>query len=198
MPGQSVTTVELRDLLAAAARGDDASWTVLVDRFTGLLWSIARSYRLSTAEAGDVVQTTWLRLVENLERIEEPERLGSWLATTARRECQHALRRGRRESPVVADEAFATVADGGDPLDASLLADERDAELWQIFDRLPDRCRRLLRVLSATPPPGYADVAAALGIPVGSIGPTRARCLTRLREMALQSSVFVEDGDGAS
>ncbi|MEZ5116207.1 MAG: sigma-70 family RNA polymerase sigma factor [Candidatus Nanopelagicales bacterium] len=196
MPRHAAVTADLEGLLTAAASGDQASWSALVDRFSGLLWSIARSFRLPTAEAADVVQTTWLRLVENLDRIEEPERLASWLATTARRECLHAQRRGRRESPVPADETFSTVADGADPLDAALLADERDAELWRVFELLPERCRRLLRVLAATPAPGYAEVAAALDMPIGSIGPTRSRCLARLRESAMTSPLLADEAAG--
>ena len=178
------------DLVRAADAGDSAAWDALVDRFSTLLWATARGHRLSDSDAADVVQTTWLRLLENLGRIDDPERLPGWLATTVRRECLAVLRRGKREHPFGDDDAVAAVPDPRSPLDAALLVDERDALLWQLVDRLPDRCRSLLRVLMADPPPAYADVSAALGMPVGSIGPTRARCLTHLRDLALASGAL--------
>jgi RNA polymerase sigma factor (sigma-70 family) len=189
------TTVDLPRLVTAAGSGDATAWDALVERFTDLLWSVARAHRLSHADAADVVQSTWLRLVENLDRIEDPERLPGWLATTARRECLQALRRAGRERPVAPEESFATLEDAAAPVDAALLESERDAELWRVFDGLPDRCRRLLRVLGASPAPAYVDVAAALDMPVGSIGPTRARCLARLRTLSGEASVPANGSD---
>ena len=171
-------------LLAAAAAGDSSAWNVLVDQYTGLLWSIARGYRMSTADAADAVQTTWLRLVEHLDRIEDPSRLPGWLATTVRRECLRILRRGKREQPAFDDEGLPDVVDDAPGLDAALLDSERDAALWRAMEQMPERCRLLLRVLMASPPPSYAEVAAALDMPIGSIGPTRQRCLDRLRHIA--------------
>jgi RNA polymerase sigma factor (sigma-70 family) len=182
-------------LLDAARAGDSASWDVIVARFSGLLWATARAHRLSTADAADVVQTSWLRLVENLDRIQDPERLGGWLATTARRECLLVLKRGRREPPLPTDEMADRLPDQRDELDAGLLLAERDATLWRLFESLPDKCRRLLRVLVADPPPAYADVAEALDMPIGSIGPTRQRCLTQLRTLAVDSGAIDHDAD---
>ena len=173
-------------LLLRAQRGSQPAWDELVDRFTNLLWSVTRAHRLSPADAADVVQTTWLRLLEHLGRIDEPERLPGWLATTARHECLHTLRRTGREQPAGDDDAALDVTDPADPLDSRLLADERDARLWECFGALPGRCQELLRVLMADPAPSYADVSAALGLPVGSIGPTRGRCLSRLRALAVE------------
>jgi RNA polymerase sigma factor (sigma-70 family) len=181
-------------LLEAAAEGDGAAWDTLVERFTGLLWATARAHRLSTADAADVVQTTWLRLVENLGRIQDPERLGGWLATTARRECLVVLRRSHREPPIADDRLLDSVPVQRTPLDAALLVDERDAALWRVFDELPHRCRRLLRVLLADPAPSYVEVAEALEMPVGSIGPTRQRCLSSLRQLAVDSGAL-DPGD---
>ena len=186
--------VSVADLVRAASAGDSAAWDALVARFSGLLWATARGHRLSESDSADVVQTTWLRLLENLGRIDDPERLPGWLATTVRRECLAVLRKGKREHAFGDDDAVATIPDPRSPLDAALLAAERDALLWQLVDRLPDRCRSLLRVLMADPPPAYAEVSAALGLPVGSIGPTRARCLGHLRELALASGAL-EPGD---
>ena len=151
--------MDLQAVLEAAANGDRQAWNALVAQYNGLVWSVARAHRLGDADAADVVQTTWLRLVEQLDRIRNPEGVGAWLATTARRECLRVLRVGQRQ----------------------VLTDERDATLWQAFAQLGERCRTLLRVLTADPPPSYDEVGAALDMPIGSIGPTRARCLEQLR-----------------
>lgn len=180
-------------LVLAAASGDSAAWDTLVDRFSGLLWATARAHRLSQADAADVVQTTWLRLLENLSRIQEPERLGGWLAVVARRECLLVLKRSTREPPVAADEMLDRVPDQRASIESAMLEAERDATLWQVFDGLPDPCRRLLRVLMADPPPAYAEVASALDMPIGSIGPTRARCLAKLRTLALENGALGPD-----
>ncbi len=171
------------DLLRRAQGGSAPAWDDLVERFTSLLWAIARAHRLGEADAGDVVQTTWLRLVEHLGRIDDPDRLPGWLATTARHECLRVLRRAGRELPV-GDDAPYDVADAADPLDLRLVLQERDARLWECFGGLSGRCQTLLRVLMADPAPSYAEVSAALDMPVGSIGPTRSRCLDRLRALA--------------
>jgi RNA polymerase sigma factor (sigma-70 family) len=166
-------------LLKAAAAGDQGAWDALVQRHTSLLWSIARSFRLSNADAADVVQTTWLRLVEHMDKIADPERVAGWLATTARRECIHLMRRTDRHAESSAE--LPDLPDDGPEPDTALLRDERDGELWQALARLDELCQRLLRVLMSDPPPAYADVAVALGMKVGSIGPTRGRCLDKLR-----------------
>ncbi len=167
-------------LVRGARDGDRASWDQLVDRYTPLLWAVARGFRLDGAAAADVVQTTWLRLVENLPAVREPERVGSWLATTARRECLAVLRHAGRT--LATDSAALDRVDAvAEPLDAGLLREESAAELWAAVETMPERCRRLLRVLAADPPPSYEQVAAALEMPIGSIGPTRGRCLGRLR-----------------
>jgi RNA polymerase sigma factor (sigma-70 family) len=185
------------DLVHAARGGQQGAWTELTRRYTNLLWSIARGMRLDQADAADAVATTWLRLVEHLDTLQEPEHVGAWLATTVRRECLAVRRRGQRVAPVAPEDlpesahrAGAIGAGGAvgvghptgmDPPDAALLTAERDAALWQAFRTLGAGCQRLLRVLIADPAPSYAEVAAALDMPVGSIGPTRARCLRRLR-----------------
>lgn len=162
-----------------AAAGDSAAWTHLVDHFTGLLWSITRSFRLTGHDASDVIQTTWLRLVEHLDRIEQPDRVGAWLATTARNECLVALRRNARATP--AGDNLDDVIDLAPAPDHTLLTTERDSELWGALQGLSDVCRNLLRILASDPPPSYLEVSAALQMPVGSIGPSRARCLQQLR-----------------
>ena len=167
-------------LVRRAAAGDKAAWSPLVERYQSLVWSIARSYRLSGDDASDVVQTTWLRLVEHLDRIRDPDAVGSWLATTARNECLAHLRRRGRQG--VSLEVVPEVADSGAAPGEGVLVRERDAELWAALRHISERCRQLLRILASDPPPSYQEVGDALGMPVGSIGPTRARCLNKLRQ----------------
>jgi RNA polymerase sigma factor (sigma-70 family) len=185
---------EVAFLVHAAADGDRAAWDALVDRYNGLVWSVARSHRLSTVDASDVVQTTWLRLVENLGRLQEPERVGAWLATTARRECLRTLRHSARM--VAVEDPPEQVTESR--LDAALLVEERDRALWQAFGGLSERCQELLRLLVADPPPSYEEVSAALDMPIGSIGPTRQRCLDRLRGLAEGEGVTTSDTSGGS
>jgi RNA polymerase sigma factor (sigma-70 family) len=176
-----MTGVEIADLVQRASKGDQSAWDSLVDAYANLLWSVARAHRLNAHDAADAVQTAWLKLLDNLDKIREPEHLGAWLSTTTRRECLRILRRNGRDI-VPAEEALGDAPDPTiPPLDTALLTAERDAQLWALFDGLPDGCRRLLRVLMSPQEPSYADVAAALDMPIGSIGPTRARCLERLR-----------------
>jgi RNA polymerase sigma factor (sigma-70 family) len=169
-------------LLDAARLGDQAAWNALVAEYKSLVWSIARGYRLDTADAHDVVQMTWLRLVENLNKVKEPERLPGWLATTARRECLQMLRKSGRERPA-SDDTVLDSPDPAAPVDAALLLSERDGALWRAFRLIGERCQRLLRVLMSSPPPSYQEVSAAMDMPIGTIGPTRQRCLEQLRRL---------------
>lgn len=173
-------------LVRAAAGGDQAAWDALVQRFSGLVWSIARAHRLGAADAADVSQTAWLRLVENLGRLRDPDRVGAWLATTSRNECLRVIRRSGRQVPTDLDAQVDLEADevAAPPVDTGLLTDERDAELWRAFSSISERCQALLRLLIADPSPSYEEVGALLDMPVGSIGPTRARCLDHLRRKA--------------
>jgi RNA polymerase sigma factor (sigma-70 family) len=171
--------MNLDTLVRAAAAGDQAAWNELVERFQGLVWATARSFRLSRADAADVAQTTWLRLVENLDRIHDPERLGAWLATTARRECLRHIRLHGREQ--LSDETDVFEAPSEDPLEVALLTEERDTALWNAFAKLSERCQTLLRLLVSEDEPSYETIGAALDMPIGAIGPTRMRCLDKLR-----------------
>jgi RNA polymerase sigma factor (sigma-70 family) len=176
--------------LAAAARGDQLAWESIVAAYSGLVWSVARGYRLDAAAAADVFQGTWLRLVEHLGDIRDGERLGGWLATTARREALGLLRRARRDLPV--DNISELTDSPGSPggpgrvaasADEDLLRSEDQRTLWAAFGQLPDNCQRLLRLLFADPPIAYLDISAALDMAVGSIGPTRSRCLASLKTL---------------
>jgi RNA polymerase sigma factor (sigma-70 family) len=169
----------------AAAAGDSHAWEQLVDRYQSLLWSICRSYRLSAEDSADVVQLTWLRLLDNLERIRDPRRLAGWLATTCRRECL-AVRRRSQSSVSVEDERMDRLLGGDSPADEPVLTAEQFSILWEAFHRLSEWCQRVLRALVVEPedgPPSYRLVAAQLQVPVGSLGPTRARCLNQLRKL---------------
>jgi DNA-directed RNA polymerase specialized sigma24 family protein len=117
--------------------------------------------------------------------------LAGWLATTARRECLQTLRRAGRELVGDVDDVIDVVEERPAPVDARLLTEERDVTLWACFEHLPTRCQVLLRTLMATPPPDYATVSAALKMPVGSIGPTRGRCLNQLRKLATGAGLAV-------
>jgi RNA polymerase sigma factor (sigma-70 family) len=167
------------ELLSAAAAGDEGAWGTIVDRFSGLVWATARAYRLSSADAADVVQTTWLRLVEHFDRIREPEHLGAWLATTARNECLRHLRLQSRVQATDDPDLFEAPSDAAP--DSGLLTRERDIALWRAFAALTERCQALLRLVASPLEPSYAEIGAALSMPIGAIGPTRARCLERLR-----------------
>jgi RNA polymerase sigma factor (sigma-70 family) len=170
---------DIVDLFERVRAGEKSAWTELTDRYTNLLWSVARATRLSEEDAADAVQTTWLRLVERLETIRDPRRLAGWLSTTMRRESLAQLRRRSRQ---VATDGLKDIADDAEPIDGQMLRNERDMALWRAFKTLDQRCQELLRMLMADPPPHYRDVAAALGVTTGYIGPTRLRCLQKLRE----------------
>ena len=174
---------DLAGLVRAAAGGDQRAWELLVERFNGLVWSVARAHGLSRADAADVSQTAWLRLVEHLHRLRDPERVGTWLASTARHEALRILRRDRRQVPVGDDADLEGPGPAAESPEAWALAAERSDLLWRAFAALPQRCQQLLRVLMADPPPSYQQVAVALDMPIGSIGPTRGRCLDRLRAL---------------
>jgi RNA polymerase sigma factor (sigma-70 family) len=178
---RTVADFEPAAALALAAGGDQHAWDSIVAAYGEMVWAIARSYRLSSADAADVVQASWLKLVEHVGEIRDGDRLGAWLATTTRREALALLRRSKRDIPV--EDAGLAEADDRDidgPEQAVMRNDE-DRMLWRAFGRLNGPCQRLLRVLMLDPAPPYVEVAAVLGMPIGSIGPTRARCLSTLR-----------------
>jgi RNA polymerase sigma factor (sigma-70 family) len=173
-----MSPVTLPDLVHDARQGDPRAWDELVRRYGGLVAAVARAHRLHEADAADVTQATWLKLVVNLTALRDPAALGGWLATTARRECLRVLRDAARAVPYAEPPERVDDAPG---IDAGVLVTERDAQLWGAFARLGQRDQALLRMLAADPPPSYSDISAALGMPIGSIGPTRARALERLR-----------------
>ena len=181
-------------LVASAGDGDQVAWDALVSRYGGLVWSIARSHRLGPADAADVSQTVWLRLVEHLRSLRDPEHVGGWLATTTRHECLRVIRRAGRELPN--DDAAAEVPVSPDESPEWLvLSDESRRLVWLALTRLSQRCQTLLRALSAAPDASYAEIAAALDMPIGSIGPTRMRCLEHLRRQLVSDGAMSETGE---
>jgi RNA polymerase sigma factor (sigma-70 family) len=170
------------DLATRAAKGDKQAWDVLVERYTPLIWSICRRHRLSDADAEDVGQNVWLHLVERLDRIREPGAIPAWLATTTRRECLRVLRAA--QGPLIAGYALdaETIPDEHAGIaEQELLAAERHAALREACHDLPPSGQQLILLLLEDPPVPYAEISARLGIPVGNIGPTRHRCLDKLR-----------------
>jgi RNA polymerase sigma factor (sigma-70 family) len=154
----------------------------LVDALTPLLWHTARAQGLGAAQAEDVVQNTWLQLLQHASGITEPAGVLKWLITTTRREAWASARRSRRED--VRDdmtEAMASPSVRADETVEVVLRSQDQGMLWRHFKDLPERCQALLRVIALAERPDYAQVAEALGMPVGSIGPTRGRCLAKLR-----------------
>ncbi|MEU6086504.1 sigma-70 family RNA polymerase sigma factor [Streptomyces sp. NPDC047085] len=185
--GGAVDRTEVGALVRSAVDGDGAAWKALVEGLSPLVWSVVRAHRLSDADGHEVYQTVWFRFAQHLGRIREPDKAGSWLASTARHECLKVLKGLARltltDDPQVLDRASEERTPEQSLIDSEEEADraERIRRLWQEFEELGERCRQLLRVLMASPPPSYLEVSAALGIAVGSIGPLRQRCLRRLR-----------------
>ena len=173
----------MADLVRRAAVGDMLAWDRLVEQYGRLIWAVSRDFRLGESDAADVVQMTWLRLLEHIDRLDYPARVGAWLAVTARRECLRVIA-ARKRVVLVADDGDLIDHLALEPaVDERLLAQERAAEVRQAVERLPWRWQRMLELLMADPPASYAEIAEQLGLPVGSIGPTRGRCLERLRAL---------------
>jgi RNA polymerase sigma factor (sigma-70 family) len=164
------------------AAGDPVALDELVRVMTPVLWHVVRAYRLTAEVSEDVVQSTWLALVRSRTSIHDPAAVGGWLTTTARREAWKVARASGRALPVEDDELSRRLPDEGSA-EASVVQRDADDRLWGAVDRLPDRCRQLLRIVAFEHRPDYTKIAADLGMPVGSIGPTRGRCLTKLRAL---------------
>jgi RNA polymerase sigma factor (sigma-70 family) len=193
-PGRAAAPGTVSALVAAAADGDQVAWDSLVSRYGGLVWSIARSHRLGPADAADVSQTVWLRLVEHLRSLRDPEHVGGWLATTTRHECLRVIRRAGRELPDE-DAAMEVPISPEQSPEWLVLSDESRRLVWLALGRLSIRCQTLLRALSAAPDASYAEIAAALEMPIGSIGPTRMRCLEHLRRTLVSDGAMSESGE---
>jgi RNA polymerase sigma factor (sigma-70 family) len=182
-PLELSAATNVAELLLRAGAGDPAAWDEIVHRYSSVVLATVRSFKLQNADADDAVQMTWLRLAENCHRIQRPERLGGWLATTARRECLHILRYQGQHPPTWHD-AEATLRQARLSVDPEqLVIDANIARtLEKLVDELSPARRTLLRALFSDNPRPYAEAARAAGIPPGGIGPTRARVLRQLRD----------------
>ena len=169
------------DLVRRAGGGDRAAWESLVERYASLVWGVCRRRRMSAADAEDVFQSVWLRLVERLPDLRDPAALPGWLVTTTSRECLRVAQAGWRERADDDMEPHAPAAGRDDPVEHGLLAGELQMTMRAAFAQLPVRCQRLLSLLMEDPPVTYARISETLGMTVGAIGPNRARCLNRLR-----------------
>ncbi len=184
------------DLVVRARNGDQRAWDAIVERYSPLVWSICRRYRLAGADADDAGQSVWLQLVDQIDRIRDPAALPGWLATTTRRECSRIVRAAHRAPPPgyvldtdnIPDERTGTADD-------ELLAAERHAALREALAYLSPPCQHLIALLIEDPPLPYAEISARLGIPVGSIGPTRRRCLNRLRRHPAVAALINPEAD---
>ena len=195
-PADSNADSSVSDLVARARRGDKHAWDALVERYAPLIWSICRKYRLGQEDAEDVGQSVWMRLVDQLDKIRHPAALPGWLATTARRECGRVVRAARGPHAVVCGLDTENIPDEqAGATEQELLVAERHAALREAFTTLPPECQRLVTMLVADPPLPYAEISTRLGVPVGSIGPTRGRCLDRIRRYpAIAALIDAESG----
>jgi RNA polymerase sigma factor (sigma-70 family) len=184
---QDLESCGIAGLVPRAAEGDLTAWEGLVYQYGRLIWSITVDFKLAESDAADVVQTTWLRLLEHINRIEHPDRVGSWLAATARNECLRSLAARKRVVLADDDEILTAAVASAPAVDERILADESAQVVRDAVSCLPGRWQRLIQLLMADPPVPYTEISDQLGLPIGSIGPTRGRCLARLRVL-LQAS----------
>ena len=185
----------ITDTVTRARNGDKQAWDDIVERYAPLIWSICRQYRLDDADAEDVGQVVWLHLVDHLDDLRDPAALPGWLVTTTRRQCVRVRRAAARLPQATGP---LTEVDNMADTDAvlaenELLAAERHAALREAISDLPPGCRQLIALLTADPPVSYAEISARLGIPVGSIGPMRSRCLARLRRHPAIAVLFDDE-----
>lgn len=171
------------ELVARVRAGDQDAWSLLIGRYGGRMWTVARSQGLDRERASDVVQTVWLNLLHGVDRVRDPAAIAAWLTTVARREAIRVDRLSKRTIPVD-DERFDREPGTGTEVDGGAISQHDGVIVRQAVGRLGDRCRELLQLLYSTDELSYQEIGALLDMPIGSIGPTRARCLERLRTIA--------------
>jgi RNA polymerase sigma factor (sigma-70 family) len=177
----SAAALSMGELLARAARRDPSAWEEIISRYNGLVWARVRSFRLQEADAIDAVQTTWLRLAENCGRVQHPDRLGGWLGTTAARESLAIVRHTKQTAPV--DGLADTLTDPAVGPERTVLDAETAQAVRALITELPPRRRALMQAMFDQESRRYADISRDTGIPIGSLGPTRARALHQLRRI---------------
>ena len=177
---QPERAAHIAELVSRAREGQQDALGQLVTELSPLLWQVARAAGLGASDAEDVVQTVWLRLVSHLDGIRSSGALTAWLVTTAKRESWRVRAARRKQLPV--DESWLSDMPDHEPgsEERAIIAEER-RRLWTALRQLPPRCQELLRIIAFVPRPDYQAVADELGIPRGSVGPTRGRCLAKLR-----------------
>lgn len=180
--GQDTLSGRAATLFRNFRAGDEPAMGELVSLLTPILWHTVRGQRLDRESAEDVVQTTWLALVRSADSITDPQAVLAWLIVTARRESWRVVKRTDRVEPKDFEDDDV-VAPARDLPEERVLQSDTETRLWQHIAQLPERCQALLRVIAFADRPDYAAVAKALGMPVGSIGPTRGRCLAKLRTL---------------
>jgi RNA polymerase sigma factor (sigma-70 family) len=180
--GWTDRNARIADLVNAAREGDDDALGRIVTELSPLLWHVARAAGLSSGDAEDVLQTVWVRLLSHLDGIRTSAALTSWLVVTTRREAWRVRAEGRRQLPID-EEWLGTLPDSGPGSEEQVITNDQRRALWVTIGQLSRRCQELLRIIAFVPRPDYQAVAAELGMPVGSVGPTRGRCLAKLRAL---------------
>lgn len=188
-PAQTDRAGRVAALLLRARSGEREAMDAIVKELNPLLWHVARSQGLDSEPAADVVQTTWLEFVRQRDTIHTPQALIGWLVTATRREAWRVRDRDRARAEPDTEAVERAVSTGGDVAER-MLTDERDQALWRAIQGLSERCRQLLRIVAMVDRPDYDVVAQALGMPRGSIGPTRGRCLAKARELLLADTAW--------
>ncbi len=186
-PGKPDRTERIASMLSATREGSETALGDIITELTPMLWQVARATGLSTPDAEDVLQTVWTRLLSHLDGIRDARALIPWLVVTTRRESWRQRAAGRKQLPA-GDSWFAALSDAGPGSEDQVISADQSRELWSAFARLSPRCQELLRIVAFVPRPDYQAVAAELGMPRGSIGPTRGRCLAKLRVLLGASS----------
>jgi RNA polymerase sigma factor (sigma-70 family) len=181
-PSQPDRGARLAGLVSAARQGSEDALGLIVTELSPLLWQVARAAGLSSDDAEDVLQTVWMRLVAHLDGIHDSAALTGWLVTTTRREAWRVRAAVKKQLPASQD-LLDELPDGGPGSEEQVIVDDQRRALWQAIGQLSKRCQELLRIIAFAPRPDYTAVSAALGMPVGSIGPTRGRCLAKLRAL---------------
>ncbi|MEU4798278.1 sigma-70 family RNA polymerase sigma factor [Streptomyces sp. NPDC023327] len=171
----------LHELVDDCLDGNQESWNCIVDRYTPLIWAIARGHRLSAADCEDVSQTTWMRVIQHLGKLRDPEKLAHWISVSARRESLKHIQKAGRSTPMEDPEVFDRPRPSANQPEETALDRETRDEVLLAYCSLSPKCQALLGLLVAEPPMSYDEVSATLGLARGSIGPMRGRCLQHLR-----------------
>jgi len=183
--GRPDRSARIADLVDAARGGSDDALGQLVTELSPVMWQVARAAGLGTDDAKDVVQTVWTRLLNNLGDIRNSAAVIGWLVVTTKREAWRVRAISRRQLPA-GEEWFASLPDHAPGSEEQVIGNDQRRTLWLAVGRLSPRCQELLRIIAFVPRPDYQAVAAGLGMPTGSIGPTRGRCLAKLRALLTQ------------